>query len=305
MAATADRYVIPYTSEMRREADGGYNECTDASTVMLGAAWTLGEILENPDGSRKNPNAFRNTLRDKVDFSEAGGLTLHDANDMLQAIDPDLPPLLRYDGQKLRPGQSSEGARLHVTFEELRTMLRSGYVVMLCGNPAGVKDPDSPFRTKARNDRYPHVGVLYRGTEQGATLLDPLTTQGPAWKGERVGWDDIRQFTEAKDPSGDRYFGSASAVACAVARIGAETQAEREERSRLAAVARLNEKVADAKRQVTLATEERDDARQELKAAKARIAALENSPTPDCTVAVNAERKRLLDDLDEWTAAHR
>lgn len=305
MAATADKYVIPYTSEMRREADGGYNECTDASTVMLGAAWTLGEILENPDGSRKNPNMFRNTLRGKAGFSEAGGLTLHDANDMLQVIDPDLPPLLRYNDQRLRPGQSSEGARLRVTFEELRTMLRNGYVVMLCGNPVGVRDPDSPFRTKARNDRYPHVVVLYRGTENGATLLDPLTTQGPAWKGEKVPWDAIRQFTEAKDPSGDRYFGSASEVAAAVARIGSETQAAREERARFTAAAKLNERLAEQKDQTRLALDERDAARHELKGARARIAELEQTPGQDCTAAVNAERKRILDELDEWTASHR
>lgn len=309
MTATPSKYLIPYTSEMRREADGGFNECCDASAVMLGAAWTLGEILENGDGTRKNPNVFRNTLRGKAGFSEAGGLTLHDANDMLQAIDPELPPLPRYNGQRLRPGQSSEGANLRLTFEALQERLRDGHVAMLCGDPAGVKDPKSPFRTKARNDRYPHVVVIYRGDGKGATLLDPLTSQGPAWKGERVSWEDVRQFTEAKDAKGDREFGSKDAIACALVPIGAETEAARASRKSLATIARLNQKVADQREQTKLATDERDAARTEAKlateassglrtqlsAAQARIKELEALPTPDCVVQVNAERMRVID----------
>jgi hypothetical protein len=302
LTATADKYVVPFTSEIRREADGGYNECTDASTVMAHAAWTLGESLELPDGSRRNPNDYRNALRGKAGFSEAGGLTLHDANDMLRAIDPELPPLPRYAGQELRKGQSSEGATLRLTFDELKAQIIDGKVAMVCGNPIGVKDGQSAFRRKTRNDRFPHVAVVYRGTQGGATLLDPMADEGPGFKGEHIDWDELRQYTEAKDPKGDRYFGSATAVACAVVPMGGQTQAARVAARSLGTIARLNDKVAAQKEQTTLtagerdqAIRERDQARRDLAAAQKRIDELEAVGQPDCIAPVNAERMRVLD----------
>ena len=301
MTATADKYVIPFTSEIRREADGGYNECTDASTVMIHAAWTLGESLELPDGSRRNPNDYRNTLRGKAGFSDAGGLTLHDANDMLHAIDPELPPLPRYAGQKLRPGQSSDGAVLRLTFAQLKDAVKNGAAAMVCGNPIGVKDPNSAFRRKTRNDRFPHVAVIYRGTVGGATLLDPMANEGPGFKGEHVSWDEVQQYTEAKDEKGDRYFGSPTAVACAVIPVGAETEAARVGRKSLATIARLNQKVSDQRAQATLATDERDQARRELATAQARIAELEGAGPADCHDAED-EVARLTDILGKVKA---
>lgn len=300
MTATAARYVIPFTSEIRREADGGYNECADASAVMTHAAWTLGESLELPDGSRRNPNDYRNTLRGKVGFSEAGGLTLHDVNDMLQAIDPELPDLPRYSGQKLRPGQSSAGANLSLTFAQLKAQLQGGYAAMVCGNPIGVKDGNSAFRRKTHNDRFPHVVVAYRGTQGGCIVLDPMADEGPGFKGEHVSWDELQQYTEAKDPTGDRYFGSPTAVACAVVPIGGQTEAARVGLKSIATIARLNQKVTDQKAQTARATDERDQARRDLATANARIAELEKAPA-DCHEAENTIAD-LRDRLDKVRA---
>lgn len=310
MPATASKYRSPFVSEVLRETDGSIDDCATSSGLMLACDWTLGEFLVRPDGSTWNVLQLREVLRKKLGPDDkVGGLTLHDVSDALRAIDPELPPLPRYGGQALEPGQSSEGANLRLTFEALQERLRDGHVAMLCGDPAGVKDPKSPFRTKARNDRYPHVVVIYRGDGKGATLLDPLTSQGPAWKGERVSWEDVRQFTEAKDAKGDREFGSKDEIACALVPIGAETEAARASRKSLATIARLNQKVADQREQTKLATDERDAARTEAKlateassglrtqltAAQARIKELEALPAPDCVGPVNAERMRVLD----------
>lgn len=85
------------------------------------------------------------------------------------------------------------------------------------------------------------------------------------------------------------------------------------------ALDRAQAAVAAQQAQTRLATDERDAARADLAlakttadelsgalvAAKARITALENANPPDCTVAINADRTALLDELTEWIASHR
>jgi hypothetical protein len=340
MTATAAAYRAPYVSEILKETDGTINDCAVSTGIMLAGDWTLGEALTRPDGKPKDVLFLREWTRKQLGpGAQDGGLTLHDMNDLLQVLDPDLPPLPRYNGQELRKGQSAAGANLRLTFDELKGMLQSGYSAALCGNPAGVKDPDSPFRTKQGNDDYPHVVRLTDGTKSGCRLFDPLTRKGRDWPGERVSWDEVRQFTEAKKPgTNDRQFGSTSAVACAVIKVGDETEAARISRKALVAAAKANQRLADQKAQTTLATEERDQARRELKTAQetatllqqaneriaaerdlaqqaadelrtaltatdAALTACRNATPPDCTMqvaqAVAAEHARIVAILEQ------
>lgn len=307
MTATASKYRSPYVSEILEEPDRTLDDCAASVAIMSAADWTLGEAITRPDGSPMDVLFLRNALRKRIGRVD-GGLTLHDVNDLIRELDPELPPLPRYNGQKLRPGQSSEGATLRLTFEEWKAKVMAGHVSALCGNPAGVKNPSSPLRTKQGDDDYPHVIHVSDGDTGGAVVKDPLTRRKPGWAGERVTWKDLREFTEASK-GGDRLFGSPSAIACAVVPVGGETEAARVARKSLATIVRLNGKVSDQRDQTRLATEERDAARVEarlateaasglrsqLTAAQARIKELESLPSPDCITQVNAERVRVLD----------
>lgn len=309
MTATASKYVSPFVSEVLRETDGSIDDCATSSGLMLACDWTLGEFLVRDDGSTWSVLRLREVLRRKLGPDDkVGGLTLHDVDEALRAIDPELPPLPRYGGQKLERGQSPDGATLRLTFEEWQAMLRGGHVSLLCGIPAGVKDPTSPLRALTRFDGYSHVIWVGDGGKDDALVKDPLHARRPGYRGERVTWTQLRQYTEAKK-DGQRAFGSPTAIACAVVPVGGETAAARVARKSLATIARLNDKVKDQRDQTKLATEERDAARTEarlateaagglrtqLTAAQARIKELEALPAPDCVTQVNAERMRVLD----------
>lgn len=309
MPATASKYRSPFVSEVLRETDGSIDDCATSSGLMLACDWTLGEFLIRPDGSTWNVLQLREVLRKKLGPDDkVGGLTLHDVSDALRAIDPELPPLPRYSGQALEPGQSPDGATLRLAFEEWQAKIREGHVGLLCGIPAGVADPKSPLRALTRFDGFSHVIWVGDGDKDDALAKDPMHARRPGYKGERVSWRDLRQYTEAKK-GGSRAFGSSSAIACALVPVGGETEAARVARKSLATIARLNDKVAGQRAQTQLATEERDAARAEAKlahqaadgllkqrdAALARVKELEALPAPDCALQVKAERVRVLD----------
>ena len=299
MTATADKYRAPYVSEILRETDGTINDCAVSTGLMLAGDWTLGEALTRPDGKQRDVLFLREWTRKQLGpGAQDGGLTLHDMNDMLQALDPDLPPLPRYNGQALRPGQSSAGATLRLTFDQLKAMLQNGYSAALCGNPAGVKDEKSPFRTKQNSDNYPHVVRITDGNATGCRLFDPLTKKGTNWPGERVSWDDVRQFTEAKKPgTNDRQFGSPSAVACAVVKVGDETEAARVSRKADIAAVKARAALANQREQTKLATDERDQARRELASALVQLGALSKDNT-----LLTTERDKARQEADDLEA---
>lgn len=295
MTATPKAYRTPYVSQMIAEPDRSWDDCCASVTIMLGNDWTLGEWSIRDDGRPWDLHVLRNVIRKRIGDTD-GGLTLHDANDMLHELDPELPPLPRYGGQKHKPGQSTDGATLRLDRAELMALLRSGHSAAICGLSGTVG----------------HVIHVTDGTDKGVLRKDPLTRRKEGWPGDRITWDELWRFTEAK-VGGKRAFGSPDAIACAVVRVGAETQAARAERQRLSAVARLNDKVAAQRAQTELATEERNAARVEarlateaaaglraqLTAAQARVKELEGIPTPDCVTQVNAERARVLDLLSD------
>lgn len=260
MTATAARYRSPYVSEILGETDGNIDDCAVSTAIMLGADWTLGELLVRPDGDQRDVIAVRETVRKVLGPGDrTGGLTLHDANDMLQALDPELKPLPRYAGQALEPGQSAAGATLRLTWAEFRELIRRGHVGLLCGIPSGVGDADSPLRTKAAYDGYKHVIHVSDGREADALVKDPLTRRKPGWRGERVKWRDLREFTEAK-VDGRRAFGTDDAIACAVVKVGDETESARTMRQLRAAVGRKDERIDILAAKVRLAEEGRDKA---------------------------------------------
>jgi hypothetical protein len=298
MTATAAAYRAPYVSEILLETDGSLNDCAVSTGIMLLGDWTLGEALTRPDGKPKDVLFLREWSRAQLGpGAQDGGLTLHDMDALMRTIDPDIPQVPRYGGQALKGGQVlPSGAMLRLTWPELVALLRDGHSAALCGNPIGVKDPGSPLRSVQGSDDYPHVVHVTDGNANGAIVKDPLTRKKPGYPGVRVSWDELRQFTEAKK-GGDRQFGSPTSVACAVIRVGDETQANRQRRVADRVIERKVRDLTAQKAQTALATDERDQARRELTTAQARILELEQATPPDCTAAVKAERQRVIDAL--------
>lgn len=265
MTATAERYKGVYVSEVLKEV-GSYSDCGASVAIMLAADWTLGEWLVRPDGQQRDVIELREVVRRRIGDT-MGGLTLHDMNDIIRELDPDIAPLPRYDGQAAKPGQSTQGANLHLTWDEFRAAVSDGHSAALCGNPIGVKDEGSPLRTKQGSDDYPHVVHLTDGNVNGARVKDPLTRHMPGWLGEMVRWDDLRQFTEAKH-AGARQFGSPTAIACAVVRIGSETEASRTGRLAAKNLGRCRDSLDAQKAQTELYRDERDQALRDLAACR-------------------------------------
>lgn len=298
MGATPDRYLTPYVSQMLSEPDRTYDDCAAATGLMLGGDWTLGEILLRPDGKQRDLPTLRNVVRKRIGDTD-GGLTLHDVNDILHELDPDIADLWRYPGQKAKPGQSTDGATLRITWDQFKDHLQKGWSAALCGRTAsGVG----------------HVVHVTDGDKDGATLRDPLTRNGVNWRGVRTTWAKLREFTE-RGP--DRY-GSPTMIACALVKVGDETEADRVRRKALVTAAKLNDRLAAQKAQTTLATEERDQARREVKTALdayqatkaelatalADLAACESATPPDCSTAVadatKAEHARMVALMDAF-----
>lgn len=275
MTATADKYRPRFYSEVVKEAIGSYDDCAICSGLVLLDCATLGEAVTRDDGSLMNTIQLRE-LRDEAGLRPNGPLRLNDIAQYLAFISQRasfLPPFaLDY-----YPGH---GGTLRLTWDGFRKIITELGVGILLGNPVGVKDPQSPLRTVQNNDDYGHAIAVMDGNATSARVYDPLNRNGPNFPGVRVSWDDLRQYTEARK-NGERLYGSADAIACAVATIGSDTQAARASKKALATAARLNQKVSDAKAQVTLHADERDQARRDLAAATARIAELEANP-PDC-----------------------
>lgn len=295
MTADPKSYRTPYVSQMLAEPDRTWDDCCAAVTIMLGNDWTLGEWSIRPDGKPRDLLFLRNLIRKRIGDVD-GGLTLHDANDMLHELDPDLPDLPRYPDQIAKPGQSRAGATLRLDRAGLKEMLRNGHSAAVCGLSGTVG----------------HVVYFTDGNDTGPIRKDPLTTHGPGWDGERVTWDALWRFTEAKR-NGVRAYGSPSAIACAVVKVGEQTQAERTRRAGEREASRLAKSIQAQKAQTALAADERDQARRELGVAtstiqsqgarveqlEARIAELEAATPQDCSAevdrALTAEQK--LDDI--------
>jgi hypothetical protein len=264
---------------MLQEPDRTYDDCAASTGLMIGGDWTLGEILLRPDGRQRDLPTLRNAVRKRIGDTD-GGLTLHDMNDILHELDPDIADLWRYPGQTLKPGQSAAGATLRITWAQFKDYLQKGWSAALCGRtPTGVG----------------HVVHVTDGDEEGATLRDPLTRNGINWRGRRVKWSELKEFTE-RGP--DRY-GSVAMIACALVKVGDETGEERMRRKMQRAVAKAAEALAAQKAQTTLATEERDQARAEVERLTVALAECDARPPADCAEetdrALTAERK--LDDI--------
>lgn len=283
MAANPNAYRTPYVSQMLKEPDRSWDDCCASVTIMLGNDWTLGEWSIRPDGKPRDVLFLRNLIRKRIGDTD-GGLTLHDANDMLHELDPDLPDLPRYNGQATKPGQSAAGATLRLDRNGLKTMLRNGYSAAVCGLSGIVG----------------HVVYFTDGNDIGPIRKDPLTTHGPGWDGERVTWDELWKFTEAKR-AGQRAYGSPDAIACAVVKVGDQTEAARMTAIGAKATAKALRAARDQKAQTTLATDERDQARRDLAAAQAALADCKAATPQDCSAEVD-EANRLRDVLDKVRA---
>jgi len=275
VTATAKAYRTPYVSQMLQEPDRTWDDCCASVTIMLGNDWTLGEWSIRDDGRPRDVHVLRNLIRARIGDTD-GGLTLHDANDMLHELDPDLPDLPRYPGQKAKPGQSTAGATLRLNRAELKEMLMDGHSAAVCGLSGTVG----------------HVIYASDGTKDGPIVKDPLTQHAEGWPGERWTWDRLWAFTEASIGN-DRQYGSPGAIACAVVKVGDQTEAARMTAIGAKATAKVVAQRDAQKQQTTLATDERDQARRELATATARIAELEAATPIDCSSAVNAERSRF------------
>lgn len=299
MTATPGMYRAPFISQ-RRKDQPPFEDCALESGLMLLGSWTLGEGLVKADGDQRDLYELSETLRRRIK-KPAGGLTLADVDDALHTIDPALPPLPRYPGQTPTP---SAGSTLRLTFEEFKALTIEGHAAIILG-----------YQTDAST--VGHAIHVSRGNAEGPIVMDPWERKPLAWQGERWTWKRLREFTERK-VRGDR-FGSPAAIACAVVRIGEETQAQRATREAARDLSRMKAQRDDAREQTKLASDERDAARTEARLAKEtadelrtalteaakRIKELEARPTTDCIPAINADRNAMLDELVEWIAEHR
>lgn len=292
MTASPAMYRSPFISQ-RRKDQPPFEDCVLESSLMLLGSWTLGEGLVTADGDQRDLYGLSETLRRRID-KPAGGLTLADADEALHTIDPALPPLPRYAGQNPAPAAS---ATLRLTFEEFRDLVIDGHAAIILGYQPG--------------STVGHAIHVSRGNPDGPIVMDPWERRPLAWEGERWTWKRLREFTERR-VRGDR-FGTPAAIACAVVRIGSETEAERAKRDADKDLARMTRQRDDARRTLTATSVDLFFARAQVSALdaaltgsqtreselEARIAELEALPTPDCTVAVNAERARVLDAISE------
>ena len=129
MTANATRYRPPYVSQILRDPDRIYTDCAAESGIMLAACWTLGEWTRRPDGSMRSLLELSEVLRKRIG-DRVGGLTLHDVNDLLHELDPDLPDLPRYPGQDAKTGQSTKGANLRLTWPQVIERLRNDAITV-------------------------------------------------------------------------------------------------------------------------------------------------------------------------------
>lgn len=300
MTATIAAFRPRYYSEIIRETNG-YDDCALCSGLVLFEMATLREGVTKNDGGLFDTIRLRE-LRDEAGLRPDGPLRLNDIAQYLAFVSTKagMDPAFRLDYYPGHPGGT-----LRLAWDEFRAKVSGAHVAILLGNPSAVRDPASPLRTKQGNDDYGHAIAVFDGGPNGATVYDALTRKGENWKGERVRWDDLRQFTEAKK-GGDRLYGTPDAIACAVAAIGSETGEARAKRAALVAAAKANEKLQAQKAQTSLATEERDAARTEarlaqqtveelrtaLAASDEALKACRNAQAPDCTAAV-AEATRV------------
>lgn len=304
MTANPAKYRAPHVSQVLKEPDHVYDDCAASVALMIAADWTLGEWLIQPDGDQWDVLALRNLVRKRIGDKD-GGLTLHDVDDILHELDPGLPPLPRYAGQDLKPGQTlPASATLRLDRGELKALLMGGYSAAICGYLPG--------------SRVGHVIKAAYGNAEGPIVNDPMVARKPGWNGDRWTWERLWAFTERK-VDGDR-FGTPDAIACAVVQVGAETREARAQRGSLVAAAKANERLQAQKRQTALATEERDTARTEarlaqqaadelraaLTATDAALTECRNAQPPDCTAAVTeavrVEHDRLVAIVEQEAA---
>ena len=297
MTATAKAYRTPYVSQMLQEPDRTYDDCASSTGIMLFNDWTLGEWSVRDDGRPRDLLFLRNAVRKRIGITD-GSLTLHDVNDIGHELDTDLPDLPRYNGQAAKPGQSTKGATLRLDRGELKALLMDGHSAALCGMSGTVG----------------HVVHVTDGNANGALVKDPLTRKGAKWPGERWSWDRIWAFTEAKR-DGVRQFGSPDAIACAVVKVGDQTQAKRVADDAAKVIERRTAMLHAQRAQTALVTEERDAARAEvtrlhterafleeqvrsaeeaLAAAEADLTACQAATPIDCTAQLAAQRASLL-----------
>lgn len=292
MTASASLYRPPFISQ-RRKDQPPFEDCVLESSLMLLGAWTLGEGLVRPDGDQRDLYGLSETLRKRID-KPAGGLTLADADEALHTIDPELPPLPRYPGQSPTPAAT---ATLRLTFDEFKALIIDGHAGIILG-----------YQTDAST--VGHAIAVPRGNALGPLVMDPWERKPLTWEGERWTWKRLREFTERK-VRGDR-FGTPTAIACAVVRIGDETRAARATRAAEMELDRAATRLREQRAQTKLATEERDTARAEASLAQTTAEELRTALTaterqlrecreakpPDCTAAVaeaaQAEHDRMV-----------
>lgn len=296
MTATAAAFRPRYYSEMVAERPGSYDDCALCAGLVTFEMATLRDGVTRDDGWWFDTIRLRE-LRDEAGLRPDGPLRLNDIAQYLRFVSDKAGLSPAFD---LRYYPGHPGGDLRVTWDQFRTRISNGGVGILLGNPSAVRDPASPLRTKQLNDDYNHAIALFDGTTAGATVYDALTRKGPEWRGERVRWEDLRQFTEARR-NGERIFGTPDAIACALAVTGYDSVEARLRRQLTTTQAQLS----TLSLRMRAAQDEIKGLRADLAAANARIAELEAMPAPDCDAEVNATLDRVSDGMDALLASLR
>lgn len=281
---------------MVREAVGSYDDCCLCSGLVLYEMATLRDGVTRDDGFWWDTIRLRE-LRDEAGLTPDGPLRLNDIARFLaflsakSGLDPAFA-LSYYPGHP--------GGDLRLTWDAFRNRISNGSVGILLGNPIGVKDPASPLRSRQLNDDYGHAIAVFDGNDMGATVYDALTRKPDTWRGERVSWTDLRQFTEAAK-NGVRLYGTPTAIACALAAVGSESVEARLGRKLATATSQL----ASTSLRLRAAQDEIRGLKLDVVALQARIAELEAQPVPSCATEVNATLDRASDQIDAVLAGLR
>lgn len=294
MSATPKAYIPRFYSEVVKEV-GSPDDCAICSGLTLFDAATLGEGVTRDDGGQFDTIRLRE-LRDEAGLKPDGGLRLNDIAKYLAFLDERAGmPLPRF-ALDYYPGHP--GGKLVMDWPAFKARMQTGSAVaILLGNPIGVKDPASPLRTVQNSDDYGHAIAVMDGRDADARVFNALRWKQPGYRGERVPWSHLKQFTEA-EKNGDRLFGTPRAIAVAIAEVGSWTVAAREATKADALLDRMTERYRAQREQTTLTAGERDAARAELQTAKAF--ALEMQRTLQ---AVSGERDAAKADLAACKAA--
>lgn len=169
---------------------------------------------------------------------------------------------------------------------QLLPMLQEGRIAVVAVNYGQIQDAGKGVGSF----RGGHAVVVGEPEDTHVTVADPLRRDLVRWR--------IDLLVRAMESFGKKPWLNGRGEAA----VPLPSPTFLEQRTRQRDAARRERDTARA--EATLARQAADELRTALTTARSRITELENA-APDCLPAANAERGRVLDELEEWIGEHR